>query len=195
MNLADLSPLEWAANLVTALSVLLAAQARVATWPTGIIGSALFGWLFWQNQLYADLTLQLFFIATSASGWWQWQRAGGPAATQQRQALAGRSLLGMVLAGLVVALAYGALLQRFTQAYAPFWDSAVLVTSVIAQVLLMRGHHQTWPAWLVVNTLSVPLYLSRGLFLTAGLYTLFWLNAWYGWWRWHRLQHRAPALA
>jgi nicotinamide mononucleotide transporter len=62
----------------------------------------------------------------------------------------------------------------------------VLVCSVIAQLLLMRGHRSTWPAWILVNTLSVPLYLSRGLQLTALLYAAFWINAWYGWWRWTR---------
>jgi len=184
MSVMDFSPLEVAANLVTALSVLLAAQGRVATWPTGIVGCLLFGALFWQNQLYADLTLQLFFIATSLGGWWQWRQVGGPVALHARQPLAPRAGWGMGLAAVLVTAAYGALLQRFTQAYAPFWDSAVLASSVLAQILLMRGHWQTWPMWLLVNSLSVPLYLSRGLQLTAGLYALFWLNAWWGWWRW-----------
>jgi nicotinamide mononucleotide transporter len=72
-----------------------------------------------------------------------------------------------------------------------------MIASVIAQVLLMQGRRETWPWWLLVNTLSAPLFLSRGLHLTAALYTLFWFNAWHGWWRWHRLQAKAtlPAQA
>jgi nicotinamide mononucleotide transporter len=195
MNLQDISPLEWWANGTTALSVFLAATGHILTWPIGIVGCVLFGWLFYEARLYADLTLQLFFIGTSALGWLQWQRAGGPGPCGQAHALNRSTLAAMVLTAMVVALLYGLLLQHWTQAFAPFWDSAVLTASVVAQILLMRGHPQTWPAWLLVNTLSVPLYLQRGLHVTAALYAAFWLNAWWGWWRWRQLAQQATAAS
>ena len=55
---------EIAACLAYAVSVWLAARNNVHTWWIGIIGSMLYGWVFWSVQLYADVTLQLFFIAT-----------------------------------------------------------------------------------------------------------------------------------
>ena len=94
----------------------------------------------------------------------------------------------MVLAAAAVTLGYGALLHHFTDAYAPYVDSAVLALSVAAQFLLMQRQIETWAFWIVVNTLSVPLYASRGLHLTAVLYAAYWFNAWYGLWRWHREQ-------
>ncbi len=97
---------------------------------------------------------------------------------------------------MVVALAYGALLHHFTDAYAPLVDSLVLTFSVLAQLLLMRRRLENWYAWLLVNTLAVPLFASRELYLTAGLYTLFWCNAWYGLYRWRReLRQAATPLA
>jgi nicotinamide mononucleotide transporter len=195
MNLPEpLVLLEWAATVFTAVSVWLAARRHVATWPLGIVGCLLFGALFYATQLYADASLQVFFIATSLIGWRQWRRLEAARAPLAREALPWQTWLGLVGTGLVVMLIYGALLAHWTQAFAPFWDAAVMVASVVAQVLLMQSRRETWPWWLLVNTLSVPLYLSRGLHLTAALYTFFWFNAWYGWWRWHRLQKLA-ALA
>jgi nicotinamide mononucleotide transporter len=72
----------------------------------------------------------------------------------------------------------------------PYLDAAVLAFSVVAQCLLMRRQIQTWPAWLIVNTLSVPLFASRGLWLTAVLYSAYWFNAWYGWSRWRASMSR-----
>lgn len=187
MNLQSVSPLEWWANGITALSVFLAASGHIMTWPIGIIGSVLFGALFFQARLYADLTLQFFFVGTSLLGWMQWHRTGGPNQAGTEHPLAARNLVVMSLMAMAVALLYGTLLKYWTNAFAPFWDSAVLMGSVVAQILLMRGHHQTWFAWLLVNTLSVPLYLQRELPITAVLYALFWCNAWWGWWRWRRL--------
>jgi len=56
----------------------------------------------------------------------------------------------------------------------------------VAQCLLMQRKLATWPWWLAVNTVSVPLFASRGLWLTAVLYAAYWCNAWHGWWHWRR---------
>ncbi|MDG9782056.1 nicotinamide riboside transporter PnuC [Metapseudomonas otitidis] len=189
------STLELVADLVNLIAVLLAARNSVHTWSSGILGCVLFGWLFFESQLYADVTLQGFFIVTSALGWWAWLR--GNAGTQLPVSrTAPGTLAWMAALAVVVALAYGALLYHFTDAYAPLVDSLVLTFSVLAQLLLMRRRLENWYAWLLVNTLAVPLYASRELYLTAGLYTLFWCNAWYGLYRWRReLREAAAPLA
>lgn len=52
--------------------------------------------------------------------------------------------------------------------------------------MLMGRRIENWYVWLAVNTLAVPLYMTRGLNLTAGLYFLFWINAWYGLYQWRK---------
>jgi nicotinamide mononucleotide transporter len=42
-----------------------------------------------------------------------------------------------------------------------------------------------------VNSIAAPLYLSRGLVLTAMLYAAFWINAIVSWRNWHRLAAQA----
>ena len=91
-----------------------------------------------------------------------------------------------VAGGALAALAYGAVLHRFTDAYAPFWDPLVLSASVIAQLLLMNRKLETWYFWLLVNTVAVPLYCSRGLWLTGVLYGAYWINALFGWRLWRK---------
>jgi nicotinamide mononucleotide transporter len=168
--------LEIAANSMNAVSILLAGRNSVHTWWTGIAGCSLFGWLFFETKLYADSTLQLFFIVTSALGWWAW--LGGTHRRELPVRTTPARLLGLLAAGgLVVALGYAWLLHRFTDAFAPLPDSLVLAFSVIAQLLLMARRIETWWCWLLVNSIAVPLFASRGLFLTAALYTGFWLNA------------------
>ncbi|MEY2926581.1 MAG: hypothetical protein RL367_1058 [Pseudomonadota bacterium] len=177
--------LEIAANAVTTVSILLAGRGSIQTWWTGIVGGVLFATLFYQSQLYADVTLQLFFIATSFSGWIGWRQGrAGDLITVTR----GKPGLMLLFAGggLGVALVYGAILHRYTNAYAPFWDSAVLVASVIAQLLLVRRKLESWLFWLVVNSIAVPLYASRGLTLTSVLYAAYWANAVISWSVWRR---------
>ncbi|WP_293933109.1 nicotinamide riboside transporter PnuC [Iodobacter sp.] len=179
------TPLELVANISFAISVWLAARNSPHTWWVGLLGCGLFAWLFFSSQLYADVTLQLFFIVTSLLGWWQWLRGHAGSALPVRRSKPQFIALRVALA-LLVALAYGTLLHYFTNAYAPYIDSLVLTFSVLAQLLLVQRRIENWPCWLVVNSISIPLYLSRGLTLTAIFYLLYWCNVLYGLYCWRR---------
>ena len=191
-----MTALEIAANAVTTLSIWLAARNSRHTWSTGIVGCVLFGVQFFRTQLYADTTLQAFFLVTSVLGWWQWLHAPAGAARAERPITRARAgtLAWMALAAAAVTVGYGALLHRFTDAYMPYVDAAVLALSVVAQCLLMMRKIENWAFWIAVNTLSVPLFASRGLTLTAVLYAAYWFNAWYGLWRWRGQMRAAVAL-
>lgn len=186
--------LEGVANALATASILLAGRNSVHTWWTGILGCALFAVLFWQTRLYADVLLQVFFVVASAIGWWYWLRHGDKPELPIGQT-APRRLAWFALGALASTVVYGTLLHRFTDAYAPFADSAVLATSVLAQLLLMRRKIETWPIWLLVNSMAVPLYASRGLTLTAVLYAGYWVNALVAWRHWLRLFQIAKAAA
>ena len=177
---------EFTANAVTTLSIFLAGRNNINTWWTGIIGGIVFCIVYYESQLYADVTLQIFFMATSLLGWYQWRK--GNYGQVLKISSAGRSLFGLaILVGCLTTMGYGALLKHFTNAYAPYVDSGILAFSIIAQVFLMQRRMETWPFWLLVNTIAVPLYASRGLYLTSFLYSAYWINALVSWQRWKRL--------
>ena len=186
--------LEIIANSVNLVSIALATRNSIHTWWAGILGCALFAWLFFTSQLYADVTLQGFFIVTSALGWWHWLHHRGVRAERPITRTAPAELAFLVPVGALATLGYGWLLHRFTDAYAPFIDSTVLTLSVAGQILLMRRKVETWVFWLIANTLAVLLFSSRELWITAFFYTLFWLNAPVGFIRWRR-EFRATPMA
>lgn len=185
------APLEIAANVITGVSIFLAGRNNLHTWWTGILGCSLFAMLFYQSNLYADVLLQGFFVASSVAGWWQWRhgRMGEPLPVTHANL---RTLLRLAFGGVLVTAAYGALLHHYTDAYAPFVDSSVLVFSVIAQLLLLQRRVENWPLWILVNAIAMPLYASRGLYLTAALYGCYLINAIVSWMVWRTLA-RKPA--
>ncbi len=180
-----MSWLEAAANLVNLFSIFLAARNHILTWITGIIGCLLFSVLFFESRLYAEVTLQVFFIASSIFGWSRWR----PDASGQVRAVSRVSLCSLwvyLIAGCLGATAYGSLLKVLTNASYPFVDSAVLAFSVIAQLLLMNRKMENWYFWILVNLISIPLYVSKNLYLTAGVYSIFLINAVFGVASWQR---------
>ena len=169
-----IAPAELGANAFNTLSIFLAGRNSFHTWWTGIIGCLLFGWVFYGAKLYADVTLQAFFIATGVLGLRRWRPARVELPVTHAPP---RALLGLVLAAALVVGGYGWLLHRFTDAYAPFVDSAILAFSVIGQLLLVQRRVETWFCWMLVNCLAVPVYWQRGLQLTSVLYAVYFVNA------------------
>lgn len=192
--LRDAPWLEIVANTVNLAAIALATRNSIHTWWTGILGCALFGCLFFSSQLYADVTLQMFFIITSALGWWHWLHHRGHREPRPITRSAPAELALTVPVGALAALGYAWLLHRFTDAYAPFIDSAVLALSVGGQVLLMRRKLETWIFWFLANTFAILLFSSRELWITAFFYTLFWVNAPLGFFRWRRELRISPVL-
>jgi len=186
------SAIEIAANVTVAASILLAGRNSVHTWWTGIIGCSLFALVFYGARLYADVVLQGVFVVTSVIGWWQWLRGDhGHALPITNVRLP--NLAWILPAAVLASAGYGLLLHTWTDAYAPFLDSAVLVLSVVAQLLMMRRKLHSWWFWLMVNSVAVPLYASRGLHLTALLYVVFWINAVVSLRHWRRLMREQYA--
>ena len=188
MNWFTWTPLELAANFFTVVCIVLAGRNNIHTWWTGIVGCILFGVMFYSVQLYADATLQIFFLITGIMGWIAWAPKHMITVTDRIINIASRRYMGVAVGlAVMVAIGYGWLLHSFTNAYAPWIDSTVLAFSVVAQLLLMSRSIQNWKVWILVNTLSVPLFWSRELYLTSVLYGFFWVNAVYSLFHWNKL--------
>lgn len=182
-----MSTLEIFANVFNLISVLLARRNSIQTWPTGIIACVLFAALFFQVKLYADVSLQVFFIMTSFYGLWKWKFGSPEKSDLPITTLKLGVFVGLLILAAVLTIAYGSALHFWTDASFPFIDSIVLMLSIIAQLLLMGRKIENWLVWIAVNLVAVPLYASKELYLTSGIYFLFLLNAIWGWLTWQRL--------
>ena len=191
-------PLELGANVFNLLSVWFSSRNNVHTWWSGIVGCALYGILFADVRLYADVTLQLFFIGSCVVGWWNWKRVRGAARAAVEPGVdelpitrvAPSTAAWFAALAVAAAIGYGALLHTLTAAANPFIDSLVLALSILAQLLMVARKVETWPVWLVVDCIAVPLYASKGLWMTAGVYAFFLVLVVMGWVRWSRLMGR-----
>lgn len=188
---AQTSPQEWAAVFFTAVCIMLAGRNSIHTWWTGIVACFFYAWVFYGAKLYADMTLQGFFVITSLMGWFGWAYNNVLSGRSAPPENASRSFLVTgLLVGVIGAFSYGALLHYTTDAFAPFIDSFVLTLSILAQILLMRRNVETWPVWIVVNILSIPLYFSRELYLSSALYSFCLCNAIWSWTNWRALMRK-----
>ncbi len=188
----EVSGLEISANLVNLVSVLLAAMNHVLTWSVGIAGCVLYGVMFFQQRLYADVTLQVYFTVTSVMGWYHWIHGGANRTERPVSVLPCGRFVRWCGIAVVAAGVYGSFLSRWTDASFPYTDSVVLSFSVLAQILLLERLVENWLCWMVVNVIAVPLYFAKGLYLTSAIYAIFLVNAVCGYRHWRRILGANP---
>lgn len=179
--------IEWIAAGLGLVNIALLVRRNVWNYPFGMAMVALYGAVFWEARLYSEAGLQGFFFAAQGWGWWLWLRAGQglntPVPVRRLDPYA--RTVGAV-AILAVGLNGGWLLHRYTDAAAPYLDAPITVASIIAQVLLALRRVENWWLWIAIDVVSVGLYLWRGLYPTAGLYTAFLALAVLGLREWNR---------
>jgi len=191
------APVTWLEIVAFVLSLWMVGcemRVHVLAWPLAMASSLLYALLFVDGRLYGEATLQLFFVAMAAWGWWQWVRghdAAGRALVVRR--LAPTALVAVVAATAVGWPLAGRLLHVFTDSDVPYLDALSTIGSVTGTFLLGRKFIENWPTWVGVNAFSVGLFAYKGLWLTVLLYGLFAALSVAGWRSWRRLEGQARA--
>jgi nicotinamide mononucleotide transporter len=174
--------LELTAVIASATGVWLGTTGKRIMWPWYGVSGVLYGWLFFNYELYASASLQLVFIAAAIWGWFGW----GPQGASSRN-LSWALRVSVLSAGTVIWLLITPFLVSLGAAAARP-DAFGLVFSVIAQVLMVLQFRDNWVVWFVVNVVYVGLYWSQDLKFTSLLYVAFAAIALRGWINWQKLQ-------
>jgi nicotinamide mononucleotide transporter len=180
-----MSLLEVAAFIVSVLGVWLTTARSLWNYPFSLLSVILYGIIFYQVKLYADMGLQAIFAGTLLYGLWQWRHHRSANAGVLVTRVRATEVLASVVVGMLAAVAIGFLLYSRTDASLPWVDSALLSGSLVASVWAARRNLESWWAWIVVDVIYVGVYLVKHLYLTALLYAAFVVLAVLGLRRWH----------
>jgi nicotinamide mononucleotide transporter len=186
LDLIIANRLEILAVVFGIISVYLSTREHIWSWPTAIVNVSLYFVVFYEAKLYADMGLQVVYLALSVYGWYEWLY-GGENRTELHVSRVSRTLaVRLAVIGVVTAATLGTLLARFTDAALPYLDSATTSTSLVAQWMMTRKIVESWAVWVAVDVVYVGMFFYKQLYLTAGLYTVFLVLAVIGYRQWKR---------
>lgn len=186
--------LEGVSFVTGAVCVWLTVRASVWNFPIGLLNIATFSVVFFEARLFGDAALQVVYFLLGLSGWYLWLH-GGEGRTPLPLSRAPRRELLRVCASCAVATIVLWQGLHAVGGSSSFWDAATTSVSLGAQWLLNGKRLENWHLWIVVDAVYIPLYLSRGLALTALLYAVFLVMAVVGLSRWRGLIDKEIAAA
>lgn len=161
------------AALFGIISVYLSTRENIWSWPTAIVNVGLYTLVFFEQRLYADMGLQVIYLALSIYGWYQWLYGGANHSALRVTRVTLRLLGLLVVIDLATWLLLSWMLRNYTNASLPRLDSFLTTTSLVAQWMMTRKILENWTCWILVDVVYVPMFIYKELYPTAVLYGIF----------------------
>jgi nicotinamide mononucleotide transporter len=186
--------------------VFLEIRQKIWLWPVGIITSAVYIWVFLTSKLYADMSLQAYYLVISCLGWYWWVKGSGLRAqgtglkeegekrrrgeeeknTMEVTRLQFKTGIVLLVVFVVFYVVIWAILSQLTDSPVPEWDSLITSLSIVATWMLARKIYEHWYLWIIVNFVSVALFITRGLYPTVILYVVYGIMSFAGLREWKK---------
>jgi nicotinamide mononucleotide transporter len=91
-----------------------------------------------------------------------------------------------IISAVVLSLAAGYLLSKYTPARLPYLDAHVMIFSVLATWMLAHKIIETWIYWIVIDMAAMTLYWSTGYYVTILLFMSYVVLSVYGYLSWRK---------
>lgn len=162
-------------------------------WPLGIITSAFYIVVFFDSGFFADMSMQVYYLAISFYGWYFWKYGKAKHNTEELPVskISNRTALGSVVVFIILFVLIGLVLDYYTSSVVPWWDSGTTAASIVATWMLARKILEHWLVWIVVDAVSMGLYWHKGLYPTVFLFLVYTLLAVVGYIQWRKSMLKA----
>ncbi len=185
-------PFEIIATITGFLNIYLAARANIWNWFFGIITVSLYAIIFFEVKLYADMGLQLVFFCLQFYGIYQWLYGGAQHHARTVQRANKIILLIAFVATLILFGSIAFILQRYTDSTTVYIDAFTTALSLVAQWMMSKKWLEHWWLWMVVDVISISMYLNKSLYFTSGLYAAYFFLCVVGYVTWKKLLSPQP---
>jgi len=156
--------LEIAGAILSLIYLYLSIKQKVSLWIFGFISSVLYVVVFTQSKLYADMSLQFYYVFISIYGWIHWKSGKNEEGNVlQVKHLNKKMSVILFVAAILIYAVYFTILNYLTDSTVPKFDSLIGSLSVIATWMLARKYLENWLVWILADGLAVGLFIYKEL--------------------------------
>ncbi len=160
--------------VILALAYLLLAMKQSSwCWGAAFISSGIYMVIFWDVRLYMEAVLSLYYVIMAVYGYWMWIRGGTRHHGVKVTSLPVIAHIAIIALTASAALIIGYFMANHTDAAFPYLDTMTTCFAMMTTYLVAKKILENWLYWIVIDSVSVYLYLSKGLALTSALFVLY----------------------
>ncbi len=182
--------LELLAVVFSIVYLLLALKENSLCWYFALANAAIFTVIFWDVSLLMESALNVYYVVMAVYGWYRWRAVGSKdeniqTGTQVHTWPLTYHLLAWATIFILSAIS-GYWLSRNTSAVLPYLDSLTTWGSILTTWMVTRKVLENWLYWIVIDSVSIFLYIDRGLYLTSLLFVGYVIIVVFGYFSWRK---------
>ncbi|MCR5536125.1 MAG: nicotinamide riboside transporter PnuC [Succinivibrio sp.] len=187
MEFWENSALELVTTVLGIIYLYLEYRASIYLWLLGIIMPALDIYLFATHGMYAYACISGVFVLTAVYGVLCWKLGLPQGEERPIVHLTLRKLMVYLLLMVLLWWLCAFVLRHYTDSEVPWLDSFTTAASLVGILALAAKYAEQWLVWLIVDVVSVVLFVQQSLYFRAVLYAVFALVAIQGYRKWSSL--------
>lgn len=162
-------------------------------WLVSMIMPCISMWLYFSKGIYADFAINIYYFVIAIYGYWNWTRKSRELTPKQKDPTPHinrvplKVLGGCVFATLVLWFVISQVLINFTDSTIPYPDGFTTALSIVALWMGARKYAEQWIAWFIVDLVTVPIQIYKGIPFYSCLYAVYTVIALFGYRKWLKL--------
>ena len=165
--------------------IILAIKQNIWCWPAAFVSTLIYSILFFDVSLLMDSALNIYYLIMAVFGWYSWKYGGKLLEAELEVTSYGINKNIKIISLLTfVSLIFGYIMSNYTSADFAYVDSFTTVFAVFATYMLTKKVIENWIYWIVIDVISIYIYIQKGLNLTAVLFLIYTILAYVAYKKW-----------
>ena len=166
---------EMVAVFLSVTYLLLAIKQNLWCWVAAFISTLIYTILFFDASLLMDSALNMFYLVMAIYGWYSWKYGNGINKNEELEITSYGLNKNLKIIGtlVIVSLILGYIMANYTSADFAYLDTFTTVFAVFTTYTLTKKVLENWLYWIVIDSVSIYIYINKGFYLTAVLFAFY----------------------
>lgn len=168
--------------------VVLCAKGRKSQYVWGVLNVIGYVIIAFINKYYGEVMLNaLYYLPSQFIGYYLWNKH----TNLETKTTKGRKLnilQSLILVVLIIVGVFGyKLVLDWLGGTQTLLDSASTITSIVANALMMMRYREQWLLWIIIDAITVVMWILVGDFIMVTMWAVYLVNAFYGYYNWTKI--------
>ena len=189
------TPIGIICGIAGCICVVLTAKGKISSYVFNFIQMITYMIICWDLALYLEFGEQVFYFIACIFGVILWKKNLKKNEDGSEQVVAKKFKLWQWIASAAIVVVSTLLVGYFGKeilgSTLPYLDAMTVALAVIAQLLMVWRYREQWACWILIDAVSLVMFIVLGNWSMVAMYIAWTINAFYGWYNWTKLQKEA----
>lgn len=175
---------EYLAVLFGVAYIVLVTKESLWAWPCAFFNTLIYTILFFNGALLMESALNIYYLFMAFYGFYCWRYGSNEHRELAISSWGIKAHVLLIVITTVLSLVIGYLLDTYTRADYAYLDSLTSCFAVVTTYLVAKKVLENWLYWVVIDAVSIYLFLQKGYYPTVILFAVYTGIAVFGYLSW-----------